>query len=146
MSDNFSQFNCSLLLIKDGKTLYAMHENSPTKLAWQCRGYFSDGVYQDSSWKILLRFNRKNKSIELAKKYFSDNGQNISNLLMSEMLAIDSEAMLSRGGELVFEDAITNKRLKINEISEIDLEDLKDHKRHLTEESFLSVMDRIFSI
>jgi hypothetical protein len=140
------QYNCSLFLKKDGKTLYAMHENSPIKLAWQCTGYFKEGVHQDPAWKILLNFNTKNKSIELGKQHFKDHGQSVSNLLMNEMMAIDSEIMLSRGGEPVFEDVLTKKRLKVNEVNEIDIQDLKDHSRHLTEVSFLNIMDNIFSI
>lgn len=139
-------FRWSLYVVRDGKNIaYAMHENSAVRIAGYVMGNFAGGARPVSPWSLYLNFNQTHKTILLQPHHFTHDGENVTPALIAEVEAIDPGWQV-KGGEPVFEEAATKKRLKISEHSQgnIDIEAMMRNVGKPREVTFYSVMDEVF--
>ena len=139
-------FRWSLYIVQNEKQLaYAMHENSVMRLVGYVVAHFAGGREPVAPWSLHLNFNQSHKTIQLRSDHFTTDGENITQVLIREIESIDPGWRV-KGGEPVFEEAATKKRLKISEHApgQIDIEAMFrniDKPRAVT---FYSVMDEVF--
>lgn len=135
-------FRWSLYFVKNENQLaYAMHEHAVMRMAGYVMGYFADGGKPIEPWSLYLNFNHKNHSFKLLPEHFTSDGGNVTPLLIQKIESIDPEWKV-KGGEPVFEEAATKKRIKIQESTSEYLQTaFSDEPRELT---FFSIMAEIF--
>jgi hypothetical protein len=135
-------FRWSLYIVKNENQLaYAMHEHAVMRMAGYVMSYFADGGKPAEPWSLYLNFNHNHKSIKLEPEHFTPDGENVTPLLIQQIESIDPGWKV-KGGEPVFEEAATKKRIKIQESSSEYLQTaFSDKPRELT---FFRVMDEIF--
>lgn len=136
-------FRWSLYIVKNENQLaYAMHEHAVMRMAGYVMGYFADGGKPIEPWSLYLNFNHNHKSIKLEPEHFTPDGENVTPLLIQQIEFIDPGWKV-KGGEPVFEEAATKKRIKIQESTSEYLQTaFSDKPRELT---FFRVMDEIFN-
>lgn len=135
-------FRWSLYIVKNGNQLaYAMHEHAVIRMAGYVMGYFADGGKPVEPWSLYFNFNHKHQSFQLLPEHFTQDGENITPLLTQLIKSIDPDWQV-KGGEPIFEEAATKKRIKIQEsTSEYIQSAFSDKPRELT---FYRVMDEVF--
>ena len=107
-------FRWSLYIVRnENELVYVMHENSVIRILGYVMGNYRDGAAPVPPWSLNLNFNKEHKSIHLRPDHFV-NGDGISDELMNEIRAIDPGYMVP-GGEPVFAEAKSKKRLKISD-------------------------------
>ena len=108
-------------------------------------GHFEDGGKPIEPWSLLLNFNHKHQTIALRPEHFTPDGQNVTSVLIQEIEAVDPGWNV-KGGEPVFEEAATKKRIKLSEQTPgaIDIQGMLDNIGKPRELTFFSVMDDIF--
>ena len=139
-------FRWSLYVVQNEKQLaYAMHENSVMRIVGYVMGRFAGGKQPVAPWSLQLNFNQSHKTIKLRPDHFTTDGENITQALTREIEAIDPGWQV-KGGEPVFEEAASKKRLKISEhvSGKIDLEAMMRDIDKPREVTFFSVMDEVF--
>lgn len=147
-------FRWSLYVVKGEKQLlYAMHENNPLKMVGYLMDYFANGKNPVEPWSLWLNFNYKHKVFELKSEHFTPDGENVTPLLIQQIESIDPDWNV-KGGEPVFEEAITKKRLNINSYNmkpghidwEATMQQMMDEiqQNKTREVTFFSVMDEVF--
>ena len=139
-------FRWSLYVVQhDNQLAYAMHENSVLRMVGYVMHYFADGGRPVDPWSLYLNFNHKHKTIKLQPEHFTSNGENITKLLIQQIEAMDPGWQV-KGGEPIFEEAATKRRLKIteHELGKIDLQKMMDSINKPREVTFYSVMDGVF--
>jgi len=139
-------FRWSLYIVRDENSLaYAMHENSVVRLAGYAMGYFAGGARPVPPWSLYLNFNHDHKILRLAPHHFTPDGENVTPDLIAEIEVIDPGWRV-KGGEPVFEEAATKRRLKISEHSPggIDIEAMLRNLDKPSEMTFYSVMNEVF--
>lgn len=144
--NNLFGFRWSLYIVRDGKNIaYAMHENSVIRLAGYAMGYFAKSALPVAPWTLYLNFNKSHKTILLQPHHFTADGENVTPALVAAVEAIDP-AWRVKGGEPVFEEAATKKRLKISEhsLGNVDIEAMMRNLDKSREVTFYSVMDEVF--
>lgn len=138
-------FRWSLYVVHNGGIAFAMHENSVLRMLGYVMSYFADGGTPGSPWELYLNFNHKNQSIKLIPAHFTPDGEDVAPLLMQQIEALDPGWMV-KGGEPVFIEAATKKKLKISNAPR----SVKEFKLMLNnidkpkELTFFSVMDMVF--
>ena len=135
-------FRWSLYIVQNGNQLtYAMHEHAVIRMAGYVMGYFADGGKPVEPWSLYLNFNHKHQSFKLLPEHFTPDGENITHLIIQQIESIDPGWQV-KGGEPVFEEAATKKRIKIQEsTNEFIKATFSDKPRELT---FYRVMDEVF--
>jgi hypothetical protein len=136
----------SLYVVRNGNQIaYAMHENSAIRIAGYVMGYFAGGAKPVGPWSLYLNFNRMHKTILLRPEHFTAGGENVTKQLIAEIDEIDPGWKV-KGGEPVFEEAATKRRLKISEHSSghIDIQVMLKQINEPPEVTFNSVMDEVF--
>ena len=144
--NNVTGFRWSLYVVQNERQLtYAMHENSAIRIVGYVMRYFAGGKEPVAPWSLYLNFNRLHKTIKLRPDHFTENGENVTQVLIQEIQAIDPGWKV-KGGEPVFEEAATKKRLKISEheLGKIDIDALFKNLDRPREVTFYSVMDEVF--
>ena len=144
--NKFLGFRWSLYVVKNGNQLaYVMHEHSALRMVGYVIGYFADGGRPIEPWSLLLNFNHKHQTITLRPEHFTRNGENVTSVLIQEIEAVDPGWEV-KGGEPVFEDAATKKRIKISErtLGSMDIQAMLDNIGKLPELTFHSIMDEVF--
>lgn len=140
--DKLLGFRWSLYIVQNGNQLtYAMHEHAVIRMAGYVMGYFADGAKPVEPWSLYLNFNHKHQSFQLLSEHFTPDGENITPLLIQKIESIDAGWQV-KGGEPIFEEAATKKRIKIQESASEYLQSAYTNKpRELT---FYRVMDEVF--
>lgn len=144
---NLLGFRWSLYVAQNERELaYAMHENSVMRILGYVMAYFAEGKEPIEPWSLHLNFNRSHKTIKLRSDHFTTDGENITQALIREIESIDPGWRV-KGGEPVFEEAATKKRLKISEHvpGTIDIEAMYRDIDKPREVTFYSVMDDVFA-
>ncbi len=148
-------FRWSLYIFHDGNGLmYAMHENSVFRILGYVISYYKDNKKPIKPWSLYLNFNHNNKAFQLLPEHFTLDGENFTPLLIQQIKEIDAKYKV-RGGEPVFVEVATKKKLKISEYDfmEMDIQRYKDNlqaridninKSH--EVTFFRIMDDVFGI
>lgn len=139
-------FRWSLYIVQNGNQLaYAMHEHSVTRMLGYVMGYFSDGGRPVEPWSLYLNFNHNHQTIKLEPWHFAADGENVSPALIQQIESIDPGWRVA-GGEPVFEEAATKKRIKISEHKpgQIDIQAIFDNIDKPREITFFSVMNHVF--
>ncbi len=140
-------YRWSLYILNNGQLAFAMHENSVIRIVGYVMGYFGKGGRPVPPWQLCLNFNRNNQIIELGAQHFPSAGGDVSPLLIQQIEAIDSGWQV-RGGEPVFEEASTRKRLKIGDedfaSGRIDIHKMLAEMQKSKDLSFHDVMDKVF--
>ena len=139
-------FRWSLYVIRNGNQLvYAMHENAVVRMLGYVMHYFAGGREPVAPWSLHLSFNHKHQTIRLGAQHFTPDGENLTSTLLREIESIDSGWKV-KGGEPVFEEVATRKRIKISEhpIARIDIQAMLDNIDKPRELTFFSVMDEVF--
>ena len=139
-------FRWSLYIVQNGNQLaYAMHEHSVMRMVGYAMGYFADGGRPVEPWSLYLNFNPKHQTIKLGPEHFTPDGENVTPALIREIESIDPDWKV-KGGEPVFEEAATKKRIKISEHTpgQIDIQAKLDNINKPRELTFYSVMDNVF--
>lgn len=139
-------FRWSLYIVQNGNQLaYAMHEHSVMRMVGYVMGYFADGGRPVEPWSLCLNFNHKHQTIKLRPEHFTPDGEDVTPLLIQQIESLDPGWRV-KGGEPVFEEAATKRRLKFTEHApgKIDIQAMFaniDKPRELT---FYRVMDEVF--
>jgi len=108
-------YRWSLYIVRNGNQIaYAMHENSPMRMVGYVMGYFAGGAEPKEPWSLILNFNHKHQTIILRSAHFTADGGNVTRQLVQEVEAIDAD-WDAKGGEPIFEEAATKRRLKISD-------------------------------
>ena len=144
--NKLSGFRWSLYIVKNGNQLaYAMHEHSVLRMVGYVMAYFEDGVQPIEPWSLYLNFNQNHQTIKLEPEHFTADGENVTPLLIRQIEAIDPGWKV-KGGEPVFEETATKKRLKITEhaLGKIDIQAMFDNITKPQELTFYRVMDAVF--
>ncbi len=89
---------------------YALHENSVYRLLGYVLGQLESGKHIGSDWELYINFNWEHKAIKLEERYFLK--ESFSAELQEKISGVDPEWMV-RGGEPVFVDTRTNKKLPL---------------------------------
>ena len=122
-----------------------MHENSVTRMLGYVMEYFADGGRPIEPWSLRLNFNHKHQAIKLGPEHFTPDGENITPVLIQQIESIDPGWKV-KGGEPVFEEAATKKRIRISEYApgQIDIQAMLNNIDKPRELTFYSVMDEVF--
>lgn len=139
-------FRWSLYVVKNGNQLaYAMHEHSVMRMLGYVMGYFADGGRPIEPWSLHLNFNHKHQTIKLGPEHFTPDGENVTPFLIQQIESLDPGWKV-KGGEPVFEEAATKKRIKISEYASgrIDIQAMFDSIDKPHELTFYAVMDEVF--
>ncbi|TKB88901.1 MAG: hypothetical protein E8D40_15075 [Nitrospira sp.] len=140
-------FRWSLYVVHNGGLAFAMHEHSVMSTVGYVMSYFAAGKEPVAPWELYLNFNHKHQTIKLTPAHFTVDGENVTPLLIQQIEAIDPGWKI-RGGEPVFEEAATKKKLKISDAprswSTADLQAMMDNLDKPRELTFFSVMDMVF--
>jgi hypothetical protein len=139
-------FRWSLYVVRNGNQLvFAMHENAVVRMLGYVMGYFAGGCEPVAPWSLHLNFNHKHRTIQLGSHHFTADGENVTSVLIREIEAIDPGWKV-KGGEPVFEEVATKKRLKISDrpAGRIDIQAMLDNVNKPPEVTFFSVMDEVF--
>ena len=140
-------FRWSLYIVKDGALQYAMHEHSVIRMVGYVMAYFAGGKSPRTPWELYLNFNHKHITIKLIPEHFTKDGKNITPLLIQQIEKIDPGWKV-KGGEPVFEEIETRKKLKISNYTSIrSVEDVQARIKNANkpdELTFYSVMDMVF--
>ena len=139
-------FRWSLYIVQNGNQLaYAMHEHSVMRMIGYVMGYFADGGRPVEPWILYLNFNHKHQTIKLGPEHFTQDGENVTPLLVQQIESIDPGWKV-KGGEPVFEEAATKKRIKITEFApgKINIQAMFADVGKPRELTFYSVMDEVF--
>lgn len=106
-------FRWSLYIVQNGNQVaYVMHEHSVLRMVGYVMGYFADGGRPIAPWSLHLNFNQKHQTIDLESKHFTSDGEDVTPVLIRQIESIDPGWKV-KGGEPVFEEAATKKRLKL---------------------------------
>lgn len=73
-------------------------------------GYYEDGKAPVDPWSLHLNFNKKHEAIKLKAEHFTSDG-GLTSSLIQQISAIDPGWKV-KGGEPVFEEAATKKKLE----------------------------------
>jgi hypothetical protein len=140
----FFGFRWSLYVQNGNQISYAMHENSVLRIVGYVIRYFANGASPVDPWSLYLNFNHTNRTILLRPEHFTPS-ENVTSLLIEEIQAIDP-GWKTKGGEPVFEEASTKKRLRITEhdTGGIDVQAMLNNIGKHREATFYSVMDEVF--
>ena len=131
-------------VLGENQLIYAMHENSALRLVGYVMGYFANGGIPAEPWSLYLNFNHEQKSILLKPDHFASTGENVSPFLIREIENLDSGWRV-KGGEPVFIEVVTNKRIKLNDRSKhSDVHAMLANAGQPREATFYTVMDEIF--
>lgn len=144
--NNLFGFRWSLYIVQNGTQLaYAMHEHSVIGMVGYVMGHFADGARPVEPWSLYLNFNHKHQTIKLGPEHFTPDGEDVTPLLIQQIESIDPGWRV-KGGEPVFEEAVTKKRLKITEYTpgKIDFQAMFDNIDKPREPTFYRVMDEVF--
>lgn len=140
-------FRWSLYVVHNGAIAYAMHEQSVLRMVGYVMSYFAGAKAPVPPWELYLNFNHKHKTIKLTPAHFTPDGENVTPLLVQQIEALDPGWKV-KGGEPVFEEAATKKKLKISNASTIrsgaDIQAMLDKISKPKELTFFSVMDMVF--
>lgn len=145
--DAFKGYRWSLYLVKNQQSIYVMHENSVMTILGYVMPYYENGKRPDSIWKLILIFNKSQKSIELEPSELIISGNNVetSSSLIRKIELVDPSWMV-RGSEPVFEECSTKRRIPLS--SKIDFSSsasmMKSVLSSSSEETFDSILRRIF--
>ncbi len=122
-----------------------MHEHSILGMVGYVMGYFADGGRPVEPWSLYLNFNHKHQTIKLGPEHCTPDGENVTPQLIQEIEAIDPGWKV-KGGEPVFEEAATKRRLKITEYEPgtIDIQAMFDNINKPRELTFYRVMNEVF--
>lgn len=141
-------FRWSLYLAQnENQLVYAMHENSVMRMIGFTMRYFADGRRPVKPWDLYLNFNHKHQKIKLGPEHFTLNGEDVSPLLIKQIASIDPDWQV-KGGEPVFEEVATRKRLKISEhsLGNYDIKAMLANIDKPKELTFYRIMDSIFGV
>ena len=141
-------FRWSLYIVQNGNQLaYAMHEHSVMRMIGYVMGRFANGGKPVDPWSLHLNFNHKHTSIKLGPEHFTPDGKNVTPLLMQQIESIDPGWKV-KGGEPVFEEAATKKRIKITDHTpgKIDLQAMLENIDKPRELTFFRVLDEVFGV
>jgi hypothetical protein len=139
-------FRWSLYVVHNGGVAFAMHEHSVLRMVGYVMSYFAAGKAPVQPWELYLNFNHKHQTIKLTPQHFTADGENVSHLLIQQIEAIDPGWKV-KGGEPVFEEATTKKKLKISDAGKWSRESLQTMMHNPgapKEPTFFSVMDMVF--
>lgn len=139
-------FRWSLYIVQNGNQMaYAMHENSVMRMVGYVMGHFANGGRPVEPWSLYLNFNHKHQTIKLGPEHFTPDGEDVTPLLIQQIESIDPGWRV-KGGEPVFEEASTKKRLKITDHGpgKIDIQAMFDSIDKPRELTFYRVMDEVF--
>jgi hypothetical protein len=139
-------FRWSLYIVRDGNQLvYAMHEHSVFGMIGYVMSCFANGGKPVEPWDLYLNFNHKHQLIKLGPEHFSSDGKQVTPLLIQQIESIDPGWRV-KGGEPVFEDAVTKKRIKITDHvpGKFDLQAMLDNIDKTPEPTFFSILDEVF--
>jgi len=139
-------FRWSLYVVQNGNQLtYAMHENSVLRIVGYVMKYFENGGQPVPPWSLYLNFNHTHQTIKLGPEHFTSDGENVTSLLIQQIETIDPKWKV-KGGEPVFEEAATKKRLKISEHEpgKIDAKAMLKNINKPRELTFYRVMNNVF--
>ncbi len=139
-------FRWSLYIVRNGNELvYAMHEHSVIRMLGYVMRYFANGRRPVEPWSLYVNFNHEHQTIKLGPEHFTPDGENFTPTLIQQIESIDPGWKV-KGGEPVFEEAATKKRLKISahERGKIDIKAMLENINKPREVTFFSVMDEIF--
>ena len=138
-------FRWSLYIVRnENELVFAMHENSVIRIIGYCMSYFCNGKNPVSPWSLHLNFNKNNKSFALQSSHITPDGENFTDLLITQIESIDPGYRV-KGSEPVFIDARTKKQLEIHH--KIDYKNLQkeiDNVGKPKEPTFFSIMDQVF--
>lgn len=139
-------FRWSMYIVREpSEIVYAMHENSVLRIAGYVMGYFECGARPRPPWSLYLNFNHEHKAFRLEPQHFTADGGNVTPELLGRIQSFDPGWQV-RGGEPVFEEAATKKRLKISTHTPatINIEAMLRDAGKPPEVTFYSVMDEVF--
>lgn len=142
-------FRWSLYIVRDGTLAFAMHGNSVIRIVGYVLPFFAGAKSPIAPWELYLNFNPKHQTIKLIPAHFSRDGENVTRLLLEQIEAID-KGWKVKGGEPVFIEAATKKKLKISDASMIrsgaDVQALIDKIDEPRKPTFFSVMRTVFGV
>lgn len=144
--NKFFGYRWSLYIVQNGsQTAYAMHEHSVMQMLGYVMGYFAKGGRPVEPWSLYLNFNQKNQTIKLGPEHFTLDGENVTAALILQIESIDANWKV-KGAEPIFEEAVTKKRIKINEHppGKIDINAMFECINKPREITFYMVMDTVF--
>jgi hypothetical protein len=140
-------FRWSLYVVHNGGLAFAMHEHSVLRMVGYVMSYFAGGRAPVEPWELYLNFNHKHQTIKLTPQHFTADGENVSQLLIQQIEEIDPGWKV-KGGEPVFEEASTKRKLKISDAagnwSRESLQQMINNPATSKELTFFSVMDMVF--
>lgn len=138
-------FRWSLYVVYGTNQLaYVMHENNVLQMVGYVMGYYAGGARPVPPWSIHLSFNREHRSFELCPEHFTADGEDVTDLLIQQIASIDPGWEV-KGGEPVFMDAATKKRLPLStKLDHSSSAALMRSALAPRERTFFDVMDDIF--
>ena len=135
-------YRWSLHIQNENQLAYVMHCDKIMIILGYIMSYFAKGEMPVKPWSLHLVFNNKQK-IKLISEYFNSDGKNITTTLINQISSIDPDYYKTGSRDLVFENSMTKKRLKITGGSLMEqIENLASDKPE--EITFFSVMDVVF--
>ncbi len=107
--------------------------------------YFASGAAPKPPWSLYLNFNKTRQLIKLHSGHFSEDGDNLSPLLLKEIRQIDPDYRV-KGALPVFEEAATRREIPISEYDAggIDIEKMLADLHKPKPVTFFSIMDTVF--
>jgi|GEM_PF-1964452 len=139
-------FRWSLYIVRDeNRLVYAMHENSVIGIVGYVMGFYANGAKPVTPWSLYLNFNHKHQTIKLGPEHFTPDGENITSALIHAIEIIDPGWKV-KGGEPIFVEAATKKRIRISNstLEHIDLQKILDNFDKPRDPTFFSIMDEVF--
>jgi hypothetical protein len=140
-------FRWSLYVVHNGSLVFAMHEDSALRMVSYVMSYFADGKMPVPPWELYLNFNHKHQTIKILPAHFTIDVKDFTPLLIHQIEAIDPGWNV-KGGEPVFEEAATKKKLKISGApksgSAEELQSMLDNIEKPKELTFFFIMDIVF--
>lgn len=146
-------FRWSLYITKDGKHLmYALHENSVIGLVGYVMRRFANGKVPVEPWSLYLNFNHTHQNIKLGSEHFTQDGENVTPLLIQQIESIDPGFQV-KFHEPVFVEVASGKQLRISNYTSAktpadmraDIEQRLANIDKPKELTFFDVIDQVFS-
>lgn len=113
-------YKWSMYFRNDGAIEYAMHENSVIRILGYVLTPFIEHKAPKPPWDVVVNFNVTHHWLKLHEDHFMLTQEGpykgeptLSPLLLSELASIDSNFRTRRGGEPIFEEGRTKKKIPV---------------------------------
>ena len=136
----------AIYFVFNNQAKYVLNGNSPLKMIGYVMGSFAQGRHPKAGWAVYFSSKATKRNFQIHNNHFNFTGDDITDLLISDLDAVDERWQHFKGVELKFENFETKKEIKIlsNALSNIDIKSYVHTYKKPPQEDFHSVLDDIF--